>query len=51
MSFKDPLDEIAGGNAAAGSPEGGAEREIGHLPVMVGEVLEILAPRPGSRTS
>jgi 16S rRNA (cytosine1402-N4)-methyltransferase len=34
--------------AAAGSSEGGAEREVGHLPVMVDEVMATLAPRPGS---
>jgi 16S rRNA (cytosine1402-N4)-methyltransferase len=48
MSFKDPLDEIAGGIAAGGSPEGGAELEVGHLPVMADEVVETLAPRSGS---
>jgi 16S rRNA (cytosine1402-N4)-methyltransferase len=48
MDLQDPLDEATGGAAAAGSLEGGAERELGHLPVMAGEVIEILAPRPGS---
>jgi 16S rRNA (cytosine1402-N4)-methyltransferase len=48
MSFKDPLDELTGGTASGGSPEGGAEVEIGHLPVMAGEVIETLAPRSGS---
>ncbi len=48
MTFKDPLDAAAGGITADGSLEGGAEREVGHLPVMAGEVVEILAPRPGS---
>lgn len=48
MDFKNPLDEAAGSTAAAGSLEGGAERELGHLPVMAGEVIETLAPRPGS---
>jgi 16S rRNA (cytosine1402-N4)-methyltransferase len=44
----DPLGVAGGGMAAAGSLEGGAEREVGHLPVMAGEVVETLAPRPGS---
>jgi 16S rRNA (cytosine1402-N4)-methyltransferase len=48
MSFKDPLDEMTGGIAPGGSPEGGAEVEVGHLPVMAGEVVETLAPRSGS---
>ncbi len=48
MSFMDPLDEGSGGIAAGGSSEGGAEREVGHLPVMADEVVETLAPRPGS---
>jgi 16S rRNA (cytosine1402-N4)-methyltransferase len=48
VSNEDPLDEAAGGIAAAGSSEGGAERELGHLPVMASEVIETLAPRPGS---
>jgi 16S rRNA (cytosine1402-N4)-methyltransferase len=48
MSFKDPLDEASGGIAAGGSLEGGAEQEVGHLPVMADEVVETLAPRPGS---
>jgi 16S rRNA (cytosine1402-N4)-methyltransferase len=48
MSFKDPLDEMTGGIAAGGSPEGGAEVEVGHLSVMAGEVIETLAPRSGS---
>ena len=48
MSFKNPLDETRGGRAAAGSPEGGAELEVGHLPVMAGEVVETLAPRSDS---
>src|ERR1035437_3204288 len=47
MDFKDPLDEMTDGTAA-GSPEGGAEMELGHLPVMAGEVIETLAPRSGS---
>jgi len=33
---------------ATGPSEGGAEREVGHLPVMVDEVMATLAPRPGS---
>ena len=45
---RDPLEVAGGGMAAAGSLEGGAEREVGHLPVMAGEVVETLAPRPGS---
>ena len=40
-------DEIGVVNPAA-SPEGGAEVEVGHLPVMAGEVIETLAPRSGS---
>jgi 16S rRNA (cytosine1402-N4)-methyltransferase len=44
MTNDDPL-EITGG---AGSPEGGAEVEVGHLPVMADEVVVTLAPRPGS---
>jgi 16S rRNA (cytosine1402-N4)-methyltransferase len=48
VSFEDPLDERTGGIAADGSPEGGAEVEVGHLPVMAGEVVETLAPRSGS---
>jgi 16S rRNA (cytosine1402-N4)-methyltransferase len=47
MSKKDSLELSSGGNAA-GSPEGGAEPEVGHLPVMVDEVIETLAPVPGS---
>jgi 16S rRNA (cytosine1402-N4)-methyltransferase len=46
MSFESPLDEANG--AADGSFEGGAEREVGHLPVMVDEVVETLAPKAGS---
>ena len=46
MSFEDPLDEVNGN--AAGSLEGGAELEVGHLPVMVDEVIETLAPSAGS---
>jgi 16S rRNA (cytosine1402-N4)-methyltransferase len=46
MTFENPLDEIHG--AAAGSLEGGAELEVGHLPVMMDEVVETLAPRAGS---
>jgi 16S rRNA (cytosine1402-N4)-methyltransferase len=34
--------------AAADSPEGGADLRAGHLPVMLGEVIETLAPRSGS---
>jgi 16S rRNA (cytosine1402-N4)-methyltransferase len=43
-----PLEVATYGIAVAGSLEGGAEREEGHLPVMPGEVVETLAPRPGS---
>jgi 16S rRNA (cytosine1402-N4)-methyltransferase len=48
MSDKDPLHEATGGSSAAGSSEGGAEQEVGHLPVMAGEVVETLAPRSDS---
>lgn len=48
MGIEDPLDGTTGGIASGGSPEGGAEREVGHLPVMADEVVETLAPRPGS---
>jgi 16S rRNA (cytosine1402-N4)-methyltransferase len=48
MSFKDPLDAAAGGMTVGGPLEGGAEQEVRHLPVMAGEVVEILAPRSGS---
>jgi 16S rRNA (cytosine1402-N4)-methyltransferase len=41
--FRDPLGVASDGAAVEGSPEGGAEREEGHLPVMVDEVLEALA--------
>ena len=34
--------------AAADSPEGGADLRAGHLPVMLGEVIETLATRSGS---
>ena len=46
MSFEDPLDVVNG--TAGGSLEGGAELEVRHLPVMVDEVVETLAPRAGS---
>ncbi len=51
-SFRDPLG-AARGNAGkpgqpARSPEGGAEREVGHLPVMADEVMATLVPHPGS---
>ena len=45
---QDPLGPASGGEAVHGSPEGGAETKAGHLPVMVDEVLEILAPHPSS---
>jgi 16S rRNA (cytosine1402-N4)-methyltransferase len=48
MSDKNPLDETTGRSSAAGSSEGGAEQEVGHLPVMAGEVVETLAPRSDS---
>jgi 16S rRNA (cytosine1402-N4)-methyltransferase len=48
MTDKYPLDETTGGNSLAGSSEGGAEQEVGHLPVMAGEVVETLAPRSDS---
>jgi len=48
MDSRNPLDEVTGGRATAGSPEGGAELEVGHLPVMVDEVIETLAPGAGS---
>jgi 16S rRNA (cytosine1402-N4)-methyltransferase len=46
-NFRDPLGP-AGGESVEGSPEWGAEREVGHLPVMVDEVLETLAANAGS---
>ncbi len=36
------------GSTAAGSSEGGAEQEAGHLPVMKDEVIVTLAPHSGS---
>ena len=48
MSYRDPLDEKSGAPRPAASPEGGAEVELGHLPVMVDEVIEFLAPRSDS---
>jgi 16S rRNA (cytosine1402-N4)-methyltransferase len=47
MSVKNPFDGDRGGDSVAGSLEGGAEREVGHLPVMSDEVIETLAPHPG----
>ena len=47
MNSNDPLD-TAEGISAVGSPEGGAELGAGHLPVMVDEVIDSLAARPGS---
>jgi 16S rRNA (cytosine1402-N4)-methyltransferase len=47
-NFRDPLGPVFDGDAVAGSPEGGAEKELGHLPVMVDEVLETLAANSGS---
>ena len=46
--FRDPLGPASDGASVEGSPEGGAEREVGHLPVMVDEVLETLAAAAGS---
>src|ERR1035437_4905976 len=46
MSFENPLDEVNG--TAGGSLGGGAAQEVGHLPVMVDEVVETLAPGAGS---
>ena len=48
MNFRDPLGSSRDGESVHGSPEGGAEREVGHLPVMADEVLETLAPHPDS---
>ena len=48
MSRKGPLKKTARGAYATGSSEGGAEQEVGHLPVMAGEVVETLAPRSDS---
>jgi len=36
-NFRDPLGPARDGESVEGSPEGGAEREVGHLPVMVDE--------------
>jgi 16S rRNA (cytosine1402-N4)-methyltransferase len=47
-NFRDPLGSASDGASVEGSPEGGAEREVGHLPVMADEVLETLAPHPDS---
>jgi 16S rRNA (cytosine1402-N4)-methyltransferase len=47
-NFRDPLGVASDGTSVEGSPEGGAEREVGHLPVMVDEVLETLAARADS---
>jgi 16S rRNA (cytosine1402-N4)-methyltransferase len=46
--FRDPLGSASDGESVAGSPEGGAETEIGHLPVMADEVMATLAPHPDS---
>src|ERR1700690_2871672 len=46
MNSTAPLDMAEG--SAAGSLEGGAEPEAGHLPVMTDEVIDSLAPHPGS---
>jgi 16S rRNA (cytosine1402-N4)-methyltransferase len=48
MSKKTRPERAAGRDAGAGSPEGGAEQEAGHLPVMAGEVVVTLAVRSGS---
>ena len=51
-NFQDPLgaasDGAPDGESVEGSLEGGAERGDGHLPVMVDEVVETLAPRADS---
>jgi 16S rRNA (cytosine1402-N4)-methyltransferase len=47
-NFRDPLGPASDGESVEGSPEGGAEREVGHLPVMVDEVLETLAANADS---
>ena len=47
-NLRDPLGSASDGASVEGSPEGGAEREVGHLPVMVDEVLETLAATSGS---
>jgi 16S rRNA (cytosine1402-N4)-methyltransferase len=48
MSKKHSRSDEIGVVSPAASPEGGAEVEVGHLPVMAGEVIETLAPRSGS---
>jgi 16S rRNA (cytosine1402-N4)-methyltransferase len=48
MSKKHSRTDEIGAVSPAASPEGGAEVEVGHLPVMAGEVIETLAPRSGS---
>ena len=48
MNFRDPLGSALDDESVDGSPEGGAEREVGHLPVMADEIVETLAPRPDS---
>ena len=45
MCFPSPQDR---GGRQPGSSKGGAEQEVGHLPVMADEVLRSLAPHPGS---
>ena len=47
-NFRVPLGPASDGESVEGSPEGGAEQEVGHLPVMADEVLETLAPHPDS---
>jgi 16S rRNA (cytosine1402-N4)-methyltransferase len=47
-NFRVPLGPASDGGSVEGSPEGGAEQEVGHLPVMADEVLETLAPHPDS---
>jgi 16S rRNA (cytosine1402-N4)-methyltransferase len=42
------IPETAVRATATGPSEGGAEQEVGHLPVMVDEVIATLSPRPGS---
>jgi 16S rRNA (cytosine1402-N4)-methyltransferase len=46
--FQGPLGSASDGEHVVASPEGGAETEVGHLPVMADEVMATLAPHPGS---
>ena len=47
-NFRDPLGSARDDESVECSPEGGAEREVGHLPVMVDEVLDTLAANADS---